>query len=83
VYAHYVRKGKLRKTVQLAAAAGPCGTFDVRRRQLPIRRPQTGRWTVQIDQEREWDKTPSGVSVQLTIDVTRSPGIGTRTSVPS
>jgi hypothetical protein len=83
VYAHYVHKGKLRKTVQLATAAGPCGTFDVRRRQLPIRRPQTGRWMVQIDQEREWDKTPSSVSVQLTIDVTRSPGIGTRTSVPS
>jgi hypothetical protein len=83
VYAHYVRKGKLRKTVQLATASGPCGTFDVRRRQLPIRRPQTGRWMVQIDQAREWDKTPSSVSVQLTIDVTRSPGIGTRTSGPS
>jgi hypothetical protein len=75
VYAHYVRKGKLRKTVQLATAAGPCGTFDVHRRQLPIRRPQTGRWMVQIDQAPEWDKTPSSVSVQLTIDVTRSPGI--------
>jgi hypothetical protein len=33
---------------------------------------------VQIDQAREWDKTPTSVSVQLTIDVTRSPGIGTR-----
>ena len=40
VYAHYLRKGKLRKTVQLATAAGPCGTFDVRRRQLPVHRPQ-------------------------------------------
>ena len=83
VYAHYVRKGRLRKTVQLAEAAGPCGTFDVRRRQLPIRRPATGRWMVQIDQDRAWHKTPASVSVQLTIDVTRSPGIGTRTSVPS
>jgi hypothetical protein len=83
VYAHYVRKGKLRKTVLLATAAEPCGTFDVRRRQLPIRRPATGRWMVQIDQERSWDKTPSSVSVQLTIDVTRSPGVRTRTSVPS
>jgi hypothetical protein len=83
VYAHYVRKGKVRKTVQLATAAGPCGTFDVRRRQLPIRRPATGRWMVQIDQERAWHKTPESASVQLTIDVTRSPGIGTRTSVPS
>ena len=83
VYAHYVRKGKLRKTVQLATTTGPCGTFDVRRRQLPIRRPATGRWMVQIDQERRWHKTPESVSVQLTIDVTRSPSTGTRTSVPS
>jgi hypothetical protein len=83
VYAHYVRKGKVRKTVQLATAAGPCGTFDVRRRQLPIRRPATGRWMVQIDQERAWRKTPASVSVQLTIDVTRSPSTRTRTSVPS
>jgi hypothetical protein len=83
IYAHYVRKGKVRKTVQLATPTGPCGTFDVHRRQLPIRRPATGRWLVQIDQERSWRKTPESVSVQLTIDVTRSPGIGTRTSVPS
>jgi hypothetical protein len=82
VYAHYLRKGKVRKTVLLATPSGPCGTFDVRKRQLPIRRPQTGRWTVQIDQDRVWRADPS-VSVILTIDVTRSPGIGTRSSVPS
>jgi hypothetical protein len=83
VYAHYVRKGKLRKTVRLATTAGPCGTFDVRRRQLPVRRPQTGRWFVQIDQDPVWRTPPSGVSFRLTIDVTRSPGVGTRTSVPT
>jgi hypothetical protein len=83
VYAHYVRKGKLRKTVQLATAAGPCGTFDVRRRQLPVKRPQTGRWMVQIDQDRTWRKAPASVSVQLTIDVTRSPGPTSRSSFPS
>jgi hypothetical protein len=83
VYAHYLLKGRLRKTVQLATTALPCGTFDVRRRQLPVKRPQTGRWFVQIDQEAVWHKTPSGVSFRLTIDVARSPGIGTRTSVPT
>jgi hypothetical protein len=82
VYAHYLRKGKARKTVLLASPAAPCGTFDVRHRLLPIKRPQTGRWKVQIDHDRVWQKAPS-VSVELTIDVTRSPGIGTRTSVPS
>jgi hypothetical protein len=83
VYAHYLRKGKLRKTVQLATAAGPCGTFAVRRRQLPVKRPHTGRWMVQIDQDPVWRKSPVSVSVQLTIDVSRSPGTRTRTSVPS
>ena len=39
VYAHYVRKGKLRKTVLLGAAQGPCGRIDVRRRQIPITGP--------------------------------------------
>jgi hypothetical protein len=82
VYAHYLRKGKLRKTVLLATPTGPCGTFAVRRRLLPVRRPKTGRWIVQIDHDRSWSRTPS-VSVQLTIDVTRSPGIGTRSRVPS
>ena len=83
VYAHYLRRGKLRKTVLLATPAAPCGTFDVRRRQLPVKQPQTGRWFVQIDQDAVWHRTPSGVSFRLTIDVTRSPGIGTRSSVPT
>jgi hypothetical protein len=82
VYAHYLRKGKVRKTVLLATPATPCGTFDVRHRLLPVKRPQTGTWKVQIDQDRVWQATPL-VSVELTIDVTRSPGIGTGTSVPS
>ena len=76
VYAHYLRKGRLRKTVPLATATGPCGTFDVRRRQLPIKRPRDGRWMVQIDQDPVFRETPSSVSVQLTIDVSREPRIG-------
>ena len=83
VYAHYLRTGKLRKTIPLATATTPCGTFDVRQRQIPVKRPHTGRWMVQIDQDPVWRESPGSVSVQLTIDVTRSPGIGTRTSVPS
>jgi hypothetical protein len=76
VYAHYLRKGRLRRTVLLATATGPCGTFDARRRQLPIRRPHVGRWMVQIDQERVYRPVPTSVSVQLTIDVSREPRIG-------
>src|SRR5919112_2252726 len=51
IYAHYVRAGKLRKTVVLGAPVGPCGRLDVERRQIPIHKPATGRWTLQVDNQ--------------------------------
>src|SRR3954447_6347926 len=46
VFAHYVRKGKARRTVRLIrATGGKCGTFSARRRQFPFR-PKVGRWTL-------------------------------------
>ena len=69
VYAHYLRKGRLRRTVRLAkATAGACGAFDVRRRQFPFK-PQEGVWRVQIDQHRKL--TGAGPLINLTIDVRR------------
>ena len=50
IYAHYLHKGRLRKTVRLARKPGGCGSFEVRRRQIPIRQPGLGLWTVQFDQ---------------------------------
>jgi hypothetical protein len=73
VYGHYLRKGRLRKTVRLASASGPCGTFDVRKRQLPLSHPHTGRWVLQIDQEPVWRAQPQSVQVSLVIDVMRGP----------
>ena len=52
VYLHYVRKGKLRKTVRVARRPGACGGFSKRRRQLPVRKPRLGRWVLQFDQSR-------------------------------
>ena len=41
VWAHYLYKGKLRKTVRLVRQIdNPCGTFSVRRRQIPVKRPE-------------------------------------------
>jgi hypothetical protein len=71
VYGHYLRKGRLRKTVLLATTTGPCGTFDVRRRQLPVKHPHRGRWILQIDQDATWRAEPQSVRVLLVIDVTR------------
>lgn len=51
VFLHYVLRDRKRKTVRLAEPAGPCGTFKVRRRQFPMRRPSTGMWTFRIEQD--------------------------------
>jgi hypothetical protein len=54
IYAHYSYKGKLRKTVRMARKPRSCGGFKVRRRQIPVRRPGLGLWTIQFDQSKEF-----------------------------
>jgi hypothetical protein len=72
IYGHYVFRGRERKTVRLAPGAdGPCGTFTARRRQIPVRRPAAGEWTLQIDQQRRYSPAPEGVSVPVRIEVRR------------
>ena len=71
VFAHYVRKGKLRKTVSLGAPQGPCGRISVKRRQIPIKRPAVGRWTLQVDNQPIYSAEPVSVFVRLAINVSR------------
>jgi hypothetical protein len=55
IWAHYLYKGKLRKTVRMARKPrGGCGGFKVRRRQIPIKDPGLGNWTIQFDQSRDF-----------------------------
>jgi hypothetical protein len=70
VFAHYLRGGKVRRTVSLGAPEGPCGHVDIRRRQFPIKRPKLGRWTLQVDNEADY--TPDTVNVKVTINVRRA-----------
>ena len=71
VYAHYVRKGLLYRTVRLVdAPTGACGTFSVRRAQFPFS-PSEGVWRIQIDQHT--DLTADGPLVNLAVDVKRRP----------
>lgn len=72
VFAHYLFRGRLRKTVRLAPAVGECGTFAVRARQIPISHPRTGRWTVDFDQRRRYGAAPP-VRDRLIIQVRRVP----------
>ena len=70
VYAHYLSGGQERKTVRLArASAGPCGTFNVKRRLIPIRNARVGRWVMQVDQKREFSRAPDPVWIRREINV--------------
>jgi hypothetical protein len=75
VYAHYLYGRKLQKTVRLAPGSNsPCGTFSVKRRQIPVENARTGTWTVQIDQKKAYDPDPDPVWVRLPIDVSETFG---------
>ncbi|MFL5371162.1 MAG: hypothetical protein ACJ78Z_13285, partial [Myxococcales bacterium] len=73
VFAHYLRAGKLRKTVSLGFQKGPCGRINVKRRQIPIKRPAVGRWTLQVDNQPTYSAEPMPVYFRLGIRVSRVP----------
>ena len=73
VFAHYMFGSDYVKTVRLARrATGPCGRFDVRRRQIPIANPRSGEWTIQIDQRRRYRPEPRPVWVRVPVTVSRT-----------
>ena len=70
VFAHYLYGGREQRTVRFARRpSGTCGTFDVRRRQIPVDDARTGRWIVQVDQKRAYAPEPDPVWVRLPINV--------------
>jgi hypothetical protein len=70
VYGHYLNRGRVRKTVKLARHPGaPCGTFSVRRRQIPVRKPRLGQWLLQIDQQRKYHRAPERGAIRVIIRV--------------
>jgi hypothetical protein len=73
IHAHYIYRGRSRKTVVLGRPSGPCGTFSVRRRQFPFT-PRTGTWTVQVDQDARHRSRPRSNYVRLAIIVSRTGG---------
>ena len=72
VYAHYLYGDRHRRTVRLGRSHGACGAFSARARQIPVRRPRTGLWTVQVDQARTYAREPRPVQVRLAIEVRRT-----------
>ena len=54
VYAHYRFKGRTRANVAIGRASNPCGILTTRRKQIPVRAPARGLWTVQFDHNRRF-----------------------------
>jgi hypothetical protein len=72
VYGHYLYRGHVRKTVKLSKLPkAPCGTFKVKRRQIPVRNPRLGQWTLQIDQEKKYRRAPERGAIKVIIRVQR------------
>jgi hypothetical protein len=60
VFLHYVApNGKHRKTVALGTAQGACGRLQSSLRRLFPFRPQTGKWTLQLDTSKTYRKATS------------------------
>ena len=72
IYVHYVKDGRVRRTVRVAAPRRACGVLRVRRSQFPFR-PALGRWILQIDQQRAFAPFPDTPFVQLPVTVRRVP----------
>jgi hypothetical protein len=74
IYAHYIFKGKSRKTVRMTKNPGLCGTFNKRSPQIPFASAATGVWTVQFDQSKRFRRDYQGTFVRLSITVKRTFG---------
>ena len=79
VYAHYVYKNTLRKTVRMARKTTACGGWTAHRPQIPVRDAKAGTWIVQFDQSKRYrdarrpDSGLKSVFVLIKISVTLVP----------
>jgi hypothetical protein len=75
VFGHYLFGGKVRKTVRFVQRPTlPCGVFKAKRKQIPVKRPATGDWLLQVDQRRRYvtPPVPNSNAQQVLIRVTET-----------
>ena len=60
LYAHYVRGGKLLKTVAVGRLKGPCGDLFKRARQFPFRPVPAGVYKIKLDASRHYPNNSPG-----------------------
>jgi len=53
-YVHYVRNGRLRKTVAVGQVKGACGDLFKSVKQFPFRPVPAGRWSIKVDTKRRY-----------------------------
>ena len=71
VYLHYVRpNGKLKRTISLGRAQGPCGTIkrSARKKLFPFN-AERGNWTLQFDTRKAYRKGPGSNFLYYTLGV--------------
>ena len=47
----------------------PCGVFRAKRKQIPVKRPATGDWLLQVDQQRRYAALPASNAQRVIIRV--------------
>jgi hypothetical protein len=72
VYLHYIRPNRrLRRTVLLGRARGPCGSLTTNLRRIFPFTAEPGDWRLQFDTSRTYDRTPGRPFVRLIVPVLR------------
>jgi hypothetical protein len=56
IYGHFRFKGKTVSNYRFGKATGPCGLLKTRARGIPVSRIHTGKYTVQIDTNKHYNK---------------------------
>jgi hypothetical protein len=60
LYAHYILRGKLRKTVAIGHVSGACGDVKKAMRQFPFRPVPAGSYNIKLDATRKWPNKSQG-----------------------
>jgi hypothetical protein len=66
LYAHYLQKKKLRKTVEVGKLTGPCGDLSKRMRNVPFAAP-AGTYSVRFDTARHYPNRSIGATLKFRI----------------
>ena len=61
LYAHYLLRGKLKKTVRIGTLSGDCGNLTKKMKQFPFRPVPAGDYRVQFDTSRAYSAQADGI----------------------